>query len=130
MSFLGARTLSCMCVPFLGPSCIVKKVWKHLQSFLNKGRITFVIVDTDLNLPDTILMAYTSERSRNSKKNYDPLYFLFLKGVTLLQLFWMPSPFRDIGCCRLSSWDIFKLTPFIWYVGDDNHHYFYNRNLL
>ena len=23
------------------------------------------------------------------------------------------APFRDIGRCRLSSWDIFKLTPFM-----------------
>ena len=25
------------------------------------------------------------------------------------------APFRDIGRCRLSSWDIFKLTPFSFY---------------
>ena len=30
----------------------------------------------------------------------------------LLQLFLIPAPFRDIGCCCLSSWDIFQLTPF------------------
>ena len=34
-------------------------------------------------------------------------YFI-LGGVILLQLFWIPTPFRDIGRCRLSSWDIFK----------------------
>ena len=38
---------------------------------------------------DSETTAYISERSRNSKelKKYDPLYFSFLGGVILLQLF-------------------------------------------
>ena len=34
--------------------------------------------------------------SKNLKK-HDLLYFSFLGGVILLQLFWIPGPFRDIG---------------------------------
>ena len=38
---------------------------------------------------DSDMTAYISERSRNSKKlkKYDPLYFSFLGGVILFQLF-------------------------------------------
>ena len=33
-------------------------------------------------------------------KKYDPLYFSFLGGVILLQLFGISASFRDIGRCH------------------------------
>ena len=38
------------------------------------------------------------------------LYFSFLGGVILLQLFWIPAPFRDIGRCLSKPAQISKLT--------------------
>ena len=49
---------------------------------------------------------------RRNSKSYDPLYFSFLGGVILLQLFWIPAPFRDIGCCLWKPAHFFFDSPF------------------
>ena len=119
------------------PKCTGSEMRHYLQIQLKNIRIhsiltwrlltykEFVLTEVNLNkgcqlknvLTGPTTAANISEKSRNSKKlkKYDPLLKM-KKWVIILQLFWIPAPFRDIGHCCLSSWDIFKFTPFTVYI--------------
>ena len=74
---------------------------KSREISLSPLSIIFISVHSEgcqlKNVPtERTTAAYISERSRNSRKlkKYD----WKIKWVILLQLFWIPAPFRDIGC--------------------------------